>query len=93
MILGSTDALKTFLGDAEHAKTFAALLKARNASDLILQKQLISNRDALSILFIEIHDPDHHRIFITRWGTEEHFVWIPNSEWKPLSLLVRELNY
>jgi len=39
------------------------------------------------------NNPDHHRIFITRWGTEEHFVWIPNSEWKPLSLLVKELNY
>jgi len=38
-------------------------------------------------------DERYHRRLKTRWGTEEHFVHIPNHEWKPLSLLVKELNY
>ncbi len=36
-------------------------------------------------------DEKYHRFYKTKWGTEEHFVYIPDSEWRPLSNLVFEL--
>ena len=36
---------------------------------------------------------NYWRFIKTKWGTEEHFVYIPEEEWKPLSDLVHSVKF
>ena len=78
-------------------RKFSELARQRNARVYFVYLALHKGR-LRAAFYIDLNtalkyaiNSDFHRFLKTRWGTEEHFVYIPNQAWKPLSLLPNEL--